>query len=152
MRLRRFIGGFLGLRPLCLRSFSAETDVGDLNARQLTPMANGPMITFSATILEGDDLLVLALLNHFAGDSRALDEWIPARDFLSVAMKKYLSKHALFPGFLVEKIHIDDVAFSDAMLSAACFDNCVSHGSKKSRAKSHVGWLLTRRNCSRFQE
>ena len=36
-------------------------------------MANGAVIAFAAAIFERDDLLVLALLDHFAGHGRALD-------------------------------------------------------------------------------
>src|ERR1700730_17680420 len=105
-------------------------------------MADGPVITFTATILERDDFLVLPLLEDFARDGGAFDKRVPMRQLLAIAMKKHVGKHAFFSGFLVEKVHIDDVALGDPMLSAACFDNCVSHGRRKSRAKSHVRELL----------
>ena len=52
-------------------------------------------------------------------------------------------------GFAFEKIDIDDVALRDAMLSAACFDNCVSHTRRecfggKAAQSSHRCAALTR--------
>jgi hypothetical protein len=47
--------------------------------------------------------------------------------FVAVAVEKHIGKNAFFARLFVEKIDIDDVALRDAMLSAACFDNCVSH-------------------------
>jgi hypothetical protein len=127
MKLLGFFGGFLGLRLLRLRSFSAETDASDLDTRQLPSMANGPMIAFSATILEGDDLLVLALLNYFSRDSGAIDEWTAVREVVAIAMEQDVAKSGFLARFAFEQIDIDYVALGDAMLSAACFDNCVSH-------------------------
>ena len=37
-------------------------------------MAHGPVITFPATILEGDDFFVFPLLDDFAGDGRTFDQ------------------------------------------------------------------------------
>src|SRR4051812_41726486 len=111
-----------GLRLLLFRGFAAQTDARDSNAGQLAPMADSAVITFPAAILERDDFLVLALLDDFAGDSRALDERAAVGDLVAVAEEKNIGKHALLAGFLIEEIDIDDVAFRDAMLSAASFD------------------------------
>ncbi|MEY2561050.1 MAG: hypothetical protein QOG51_1465 [Verrucomicrobiota bacterium] len=90
-------------------------------------MADSPVITFAAAIFEGDDLLVLALLDDFAGDSRAFDERAAMGELVAVAMKEDIAKYGLLTRVALEKIDVDDVALRDAMLSAACFDNCVSH-------------------------
>jgi len=119
-------GRFLGLRR-----FSAEADAGNLDARQLSAMADGPVITFTTTILERDDFFVLPLFDDFASDGGAFDQRVPKRKRLAIAMKKHIGKHAFFSRFLVEEVHINDVALRDAMLSTACFDNCVSHGRGK---------------------
>src|SRR2546423_10243312 len=120
----------LGLRLLRFRSLSAQADAGDLHARQFTAMAHRAVITFSPAIFERDDLFVLALLDDFAGDGRPFDERRAMRDLVAVGVKKDVGKHAFFAGFLIEEIDIDDVAFRDAMLSAASFDNCVSRTKK----------------------
>ena len=52
------------------------------------------------------------------------------RDLVAVGMKEDVGEDTLLAGFLIEEIDIDDVAFRDAMLSAASFDNCVSHTKK----------------------
>jgi len=93
-------------------------------------MPDRAVITFPAAIFERDDFLVLALLDHFARHSRALDQRRAVSNRVAVAVKKDIREHALFAGFLIEEIDIDDVAFRDAMLSAASFDNCVSHTKK----------------------
>lgn len=90
-------------------------------------MADGPMVTFAATILERDDFLVLPLLNDFAGDCRALDERTAVGQVVAVAMKQNIGENGFVARFTLEQIDIDNVALGDAMLSAACFDNCVSH-------------------------
>jgi hypothetical protein len=114
-------------------------------------MADRPMITFPAAILESDDLLVLALFNDLTRDGCSFDERIAVRKLVAVAMKKHVSENTFFADFFIKKIHINDVALGNAMLSATCFDNCVSHGCRKSRAKSHVRQLLTRGNLRRFR-
>src|SRR3954468_7691043 len=126
-----------GLRLLLFRGFAAQTDARDLDPGQLPPMAHGAVIAFPAAILEGDDFLVLALLDDFAGDSRAFDERAAVGGLVAVAVKKDIGEHAFLAGFLIEEIDIDDVTFRDAMLSAASFDNCVSH--TKSRVNKPGG-------------
>src|SRR5438270_2646165 len=143
---------FLGLRLLRFRSFAAETDPGNFHARELPPMPDRAVITFPAAIFERDDFLVLALLDHFARHSRALDQRRAVSNLVAVAVEKDIREHAFFARFLIEEINIDDVAFRDAMLSAASFDNCVSHTKKpgairgKSRAKFHRCTALTSGN------
>jgi hypothetical protein len=94
-------------------------------------MANGPVITFAAAIFERDHLLVLALLDDFAGNGRAFDQRAAMGELVAIAMEKDIAENGLLPRVAFEKIDIDDVALRDAMLSAACFDNCVSHNEKE---------------------
>ena len=93
-------------------------------------MADGPVITFAAAILERDDFLVLPLLDDFTRDRGAFDERTAVGQVVAVAMKQNIGENGLPPGFTLEQIDIDNVALGDAMLSAACFDNCVSHTEK----------------------
>src|SRR5436190_2894851 len=120
----------LGLRLLRFRSLPAQADAGNFHPCQFAAMSHGPVIPFPAPILERDDFLVLALLDDFAGDSSAFNERRAMGDVVAIGMKKDVGEDTLFAGFLIEKIDIDDVAFRDAMLSAASFDNCVSHTKK----------------------
>src|SRR2546421_4673060 len=120
----------LGLRLLRFRSLPAQADPGYFYPRQFAPMSHRPVIPFPAAILERDDLFVLALLDDFTGDSCPFDERRAMRDLVAVGMKEDVGEDTLLAGFLIEKIDIDDVAFRDAMLSAASFDNCVSHTKK----------------------
>src|SRR5688572_24646718 len=126
MRLSGFFGGFCGLRLFRLGRFAAQADAGDLDPRQLAAVADGAVVTLPAAIFKGNDFLVLALLDHLAGHCRAFDERAAVGLFVAIAMKKHIGENALFAGLLVEKIDIDDVALRDTVLSAACFDNCVS--------------------------
>src|SRR5450432_3054473 len=117
---------------LRLRRLTAETDFGDLDPRQLAPMSNRAVITFAAAIFERNDLLVLALLDYFTGHSRAFDQRRALRHFLAIADEKHIGENAFLADFGVEIIDINDVTFSDAVLSTAGFDNCESHGRGKS--------------------
>ena len=93
-------------------------------------MADCAVITFAAAILEGDDLLVLALLDDFTRDGGTFDERTAVREIVAVAMKQDVAENGFFARFTLEQIDIDNVALGNAMLSAACFDNCVSHTEK----------------------
>ena len=61
-------------------------------------------------------------------------------------VKEHVTESHLLARIALEQIHVDRVAFCDAILSAACFDNCVSHGLGKSRQKSHGPVSLTSGN------
>src|SRR3982750_2840123 len=117
-----------------LRLLSAETDRGNLDPGQLPPMPDRAMVPFPAAIFERDDLLVLALLDHFAGHGRTLNEGTSMGNLVAIHVKKSIREHTLFAGFFIEEIDIDDVSLRDAVLSAASFNNCVSH--TKSRVLS----------------
>ena len=124
--------------------FPPSADAGNLDPRQLPAMANGPVITFATTILERDDFLVLPLLDHFTGDGRAFDKRIAMRELLGVTVKQDITENSFLACFAFEQIHIDNVALGDAMLSTACFDNCVSHNKRhfsgeKPRKLTRVG-------------
>ena len=97
-------------------------------------MADGAMISLTPAIFEGDDFLVFAMLNHFASHGRAFDEGSAVGDVAAVAMKKNVAEDGFLALLAFEKIDINDVSFRNAMLSAACFNNCVSH--TKSRVLS----------------
>ena len=93
-------------------------------------MAHGPVVTFAAAILERDDFLVLPLLDDFARHSGAFDQWTAMGEFIAIAVEQDIAKNGFFTRFALEQIDIDNVAFGNAMLSATCFDNCVSHTEK----------------------
>src|SRR5688572_9706239 len=127
MRLSGFFRGFRCLGLLGFRRFPAQVDAGDLDPRQLPAVANRAVVTLPATIFEGDDLLVFALLYYFTGDGRAFDEGVALGLLVAVAMEKHIGKNAFLARLFIEKVDIDDISFRDTVLSAACFDNCVSH-------------------------
>src|SRR5437868_7072103 len=126
MRLSGFFR-VVGLGLLRPGSLSAEADAGDLNASQLAPMPDGAVIAFSPAVLEGDDFLVLALLEDFAGHGCSFDERAAVGELVAVAMKKDIAKNSFLAWIAFEQVHVDDIALCDAMLPATGFDNCVSH-------------------------
>jgi len=100
-------------------------------------MADGAVITFATSVFERDDFFVFALLDHFARHFAAS----AVRDLIAIDVHQNLERRC-FARLDVEKIDIDRVAFRDAILATAGFDNCVSHTGKgcfrgKSRANSH---------------
>src|ERR1700716_779275 len=82
MRLSGFFG-VVGFRLLRLGSLSAKADARDLDARQLAAVAHRPVVALSAAILERDNFLVLALLDHFAGNGRSFDERAAVGEFVA---------------------------------------------------------------------
>ena len=90
-------------------------------------MPDGAMITLSAAVFERDELLVLALLDHFAGHGGALDQGTAVGDLVAIAVKEDVAKNGFFARISFEEIDIDNIALRDTVLSAACFNNCVSH-------------------------
>src|ERR1043166_1469811 len=124
----------LGFGLLRFRSLSAQGDAGDLDPGQFAPMAHGPVVPFPAAIFESDDLLVLALLDHFTSDGRALDQGTAMGELVAIAVKEHVAESSFLACISLEEIDIDNIALRDAMLSAACFNNCVSH--TKSRVLS----------------
>jgi hypothetical protein len=48
-------------------------------------------------------------------------------ELVAITMKKHVAEDGFLAGIAFEQVDIDDIALCDAMLSAACFDNCVSH-------------------------
>src|SRR5205085_4348841 len=117
----------LGLGLFRLRSFPAEADAGDLDSGQLPSMADCAVIAFAAAIFERDYLFVLALFDHFAGHRGSLDQRGSVGDVVAVAVKEHVAENSFFARISFEEIDIDNIALRDAMLSAACFNNCVSH-------------------------
>src|SRR5436305_13889625 len=95
-------------------------------------MANRAVIAFAALEFERNHLLVLALLDHFAGHGRAFDQRLAMRQIVAVAMKQNVAKHSLFARLSIEEVDIDNVAFCNAVLPAASSDDC----------KSHTRWVL----------
>src|SRR3978361_78386 len=104
-------------------------------------MSDGPVITFPAAIFESDAFLVLTLFDDFSRDGRAFDQRRAVGQVFTVAMEQDIREDTFFANFSIKEVDIDDVSFCDAMLSAAGFDNCVSHGLGKV-GKSHTEPLL----------
>jgi hypothetical protein len=123
-----------------------EADLSDLNAGQLAPMPDRAVVALPAPVFKGNHLLVLPLLKHFASDGGTFNERCAVREILSVAMKQHVREDAFLADFGIQEIYIDDIAFGDAVLSTAGFDNCERHGFGKSRAKSHADPALTSEN------
>ncbi len=82
-------------------------------------MPNGTVITFAAAILERDDLLVLALFDYLTSHSGAFDQRRALLEILAVTDKKHIAENTFLADLNVKEIDLDDVAFGNAVLSAA---------------------------------
>src|SRR3954468_9716859 len=131
-RSLRFRGLLLGI---------ARADFGDLHASQFPAMAARAVVAFPAAIFESDDLLVLALLDHFTGNGGAFDQRRSMGQVLAVREKQDVRENTFFTDFSIQEVYVDDVTFCDAMLSAAGFNNCECHGLEKV-GKSHTAGPL----------
>src|SRR5207253_6291408 len=107
--------------------FRSYTDAFNFHAGQFAAMPNCAVIAFAPLILERDNLLVLALLDHFSRYLCSGNDWVPMRHVLSVGKHKDITEGRCLAGIDIEKIDIDRVAFRDAKLSASGLNNCVSH-------------------------
>src|SRR6516164_8551729 len=91
--------------------FGAAGDAFNLHPREFATVTDSAVITFAALVFERDDLFVFALFDNF--------------------------DRGRFARLNVQKIDVDCVAFRDAILPTASFDNCVGHkifpGEKKPR-------------------
>jgi hypothetical protein len=94
-------------------------------------MSNGPVIAFAPSVFERDDLLVLALLDHFRGHLCARNQRIAMGELVAIGVHQHFAKGRGLACFHVEKIDIDRVAFRNAILPAASFNNCVTHTEKE---------------------
>src|SRR5262249_43468870 len=104
----------------------------NFHARQFAAMANGTVIPLASPVFEGDDFLVLSLLDNLRSDFRAAK-----RDLASIDVHDRFERRRL-SRFDIKKIDVDSVPLRNAVLAAASFDDCVSHklkvpGRKKRR-------------------
>ena len=74
-------------------------------------MANRAVITFAATVLKGDDLLVLALLDHFASDTGARNRGAAVSKYFAVRMHEHVAKSHLPARIALEQIYVDRITF-----------------------------------------
>src|SRR5256885_9135199 len=96
-------------------------------------MTNSAVIAFAAPIFERDNLFVFALLDHLGGDFASV------ADLSAVKVSDHFNRSRL-AWLDVQKIDIYRIAFCDAILPTASFDDCVGHnlfsGEKKPRKVS----------------
>jgi len=84
-------------------------------------MPHRAVIPFAPLVLERDHFLVFTLLDHFGGNFR------PANgQFAAIDVPDHFKSRG-FAGFDIEQVDIDRIAFRDAILPTASFNNCVSH-------------------------
>ena len=89
-------------------------------------MTDRAVITFAAAIFESNDLLVLPLFHHFSGDFGSGNKRRSVGNLVPIGVHKDFKCH-LFTCIEIEKVDIDRVAFSDAVLTTTSFDNSVGH-------------------------
>src|SRR5437879_3920585 len=103
-------------------------------------MSDRAVITFAAAIFERDDLLVLALLDHFASNGRAFDQRRTMFKIIAIADKKHIGKNTFLADLSIKEINLDDVAFGNAVLPTARSDDCESHGEKAAEVHTTRGF------------
>ena len=104
-----------------------EGDALDADTRELLAMADGAVVTFAATILEGDDLIGLVLLEDLADHRRAADERAAVGELVAVRVHEDLGESGFRTRFQVQFVHVNDVAFGHSELFAAGFEDRVCH-------------------------
>lgn len=90
-------------------------------------MADGAVIALAAAEFEGDDLIVLELLDDFRSDLGTVHERGSDLDFAAVGDEENLGKTDFRADFGIEFFDLDLVAGFHAVLFAAGLDDCVCH-------------------------
>ena len=90
-------------------------------------MANRAVIAFATAELEGDDLVVLELIDDFGCDLSTIDKRGSDLDFAAIGDKKNFGKLNVRADLCVELLDFDLVAGFHAVLFAAGLDDCVCH-------------------------
>ena len=103
---------------------SARFDFFDFHDRQFLAVADGFMITLAAFHLESEFLLAALVLHHVGNDAGARDGRRADGDFIA-ANHEHAVKREGFAGLDVEAFDFERVARDNAILFAACFENCV---------------------------
>ena len=91
-------------------------------------MTDGAMIAFAALELEGDDLLILVLIDDLSLDRGSRNMRCTKGDLVAVYDEEDIAESGLFAGFDSELLDTQDVSLGDAVLLAAGLDDCVGHG------------------------
>jgi hypothetical protein len=117
------------------RLFRSYIDALDFHAGQFAAMPNRPVISLAPLVLERDDFFVLALFQNFSSDLRPGDDRAPVRHVFSIGKHQHIAEGRGLARLDIQQLDIDRIAFRDAKLPAASFDNCVSHEPEKKPPK-----------------
>ena len=105
-------------------------DMDDLELGEVTTETDFLVETFAALELEGDAFFSAMLFNNFCGDTCACNSRLTDRYGRTFTDEENV-KSNFVANFECKFFHIDFVAFLNAVLFTACFDDCVAHGIKK---------------------
>ncbi len=103
-------------------------DLGDLQLGEFASMADGAVISFAALELEGDDLLILVLLDNLGLHGGSGNVRKPKVDLVTIHDEQDVAEGCFGAGFDIEFLDTQDVSLGDAVLFAAGLDDCVGHG------------------------
>jgi len=103
-------------------------DLGDLELGELSAMADGAVVALTALELEGDDFVVLVLLDNLGLHAGSRNKRGAKVDLVAVHNEENVTECGFFAGFGREFFDTQDVSLGDAVLFAAGLDDCVGHG------------------------
>ena len=109
-----------------------RADGFDFEPGELPAMADRAVVALAALKFEGDNLRRLGLLDDFGGDSGARHERHAYRKAFAVGNQENLLERCLRASLDVEFFDLDHITFRDAVLLAACLNDCVCHDSLSS--------------------
>lgn len=107
-------------------------------------MSHGAVIALATLEFEGNDLVVLVLVDNLGLDAGSRDERGTKIDLVTVHDEQDVAEGGLFAGFDIKFLDTQDVSLGDAVLFAAGLDDCVGHGKifgKRSERMPRKRWI-----------
>jgi hypothetical protein len=108
----------------------------DPHSSQLPPMADGPMVTLAASVLERDHLFIFKLFYDLAGDLGPFDERRSSRKTVAVAMQDNLFERYLLTGRSGELFDRNGISRANPILFTSRTNDCVCHGDLPRKARN----------------
>jgi hypothetical protein len=108
----------------------------DLDPRQLSPMPNGPMVAFAASIFERDDLFVFELFQDFPGNFGSFDERGSGGKTIAVTVQNHLAECNLVAGRSREFFDSNGISRANPILLTSRPNNGVRHGDLPGKARN----------------
>lgn len=115
------------MRKVSVKNERLTVDSSDLELRQVMTETDRFVEAFTALEFECDTFFTTVLLDDLSGNACSVYGWCANLGVRTVAHEENFAKINFFVSSDRELINTDCVAFRDAVLFSAGFENCVGH-------------------------